>query len=153
MWGVLPWDANRIPPLGWLSLSAPGGGGADVYTLGPSADRVQAPPEGALVRTFVQVAVTGVTDHFSEILVLSPRGLEIKHEVLHAQPQVIKRLLQLRNGLAHPHVALFRLISELLESFPLPFREGVDLLEQIIKLALEILLFHIRTRLPSVVVS
>ena len=71
------------------------------------------------------------------MLVFTAGRFEIEHEVLHADAEVIERVLELGDRLLHLLVAGFGIRGELLEFALLVAGEVVDLLEKLVELILK----------------
>ena len=63
-------------------------------------------------------------EQLAEILVLPARRLEIEHEVLDAETEIIERILQFCDGFPHSLVTILGLGRELLQMLAQPAREG-----------------------------
>ena len=72
-----------------------------------------------------------------------PRAAQLSAAGHWGETQVIERVLELGDRLLHTHVALLGFLSELGQLWALTFGEGVDLFEETLKAALELVLFHV----------
>src|SRR5205085_1463413 len=85
----------------------------------------------------------GLFDQLAQIGVLTPGRFQIEHQVLHAQPKVIKRFLKFVDRLLNSVAAHLGFFSQLLKVATLTRGQLLDLVHELVEFILESLLVHV----------